>query len=133
MKLSTLMVANALIAAIFGVGFVVVPGQVMSFYGPEVTPPLEYVAQLFGAALVAFAVLTWTAKNAPDSDARRAILLAMFVGDCVGFVVSLIGQLGGVMNALGWSTVVIYLLLAVGFGYFCFVQPKATGQTGQVM
>jgi len=91
------------------------------------------VAQLFGAALLAFAVLTWTAREAPDSDARRAILLAMFVGDCIGCVVALIGQFRGVMNALGWSTVVIYLLLAIGFGYFCFAQPKATRQAGQVM
>jgi hypothetical protein len=88
---------------------------------------------LFGAALLAFAVLTWTAKDAPDSDARRAILLAMFVGDCVGFVVSLRGQLGSVMNALGWSTVVIYLLLALGFGYFSFAKPKATDGAGHVM
>jgi hypothetical protein len=133
MKLKTLMVVNALVAAAFGIGFVVVPGQVMSFYGPEVTAPLEYMAQLFGGALVAFAVLTWTAQNAPDSVARRAILLAMFVGDGIGFVVALIGQLSGVMNALGWSTVVIYLLLAIGFGYFCFAQTKATGEAGHVM
>jgi hypothetical protein len=133
MKLKTLMVVNALVAAAFGIGFVVMPGQVMSFYGPEVTAPLEYVAQLFGGALVAFAVLTWTAQNAPDSVARRAILLAMFIGDCIGCVVALIGQLGGVMNALGWSTVVIYLLLAIGFGYFCFAQTKATGEVGHVM
>jgi hypothetical protein len=125
MKLSMLMTVTALIAAAFGVGFIVVPDQVLSFYGPDVTPQLEYVAQLFGAALLGFAVLTWTAKNAPDSDARRAILLALFVGEGAGFVVSLIGQLGGVMNALGWSTVMIYLLLTLGFGYFCFVQPKA--------
>jgi hypothetical protein len=133
MKLSTLMVVNALIAAVFGVAFVVVPGQLMSLYGPEVTPQLVYVARLFGAALLAFAVLTWTAKDAPDSDTRRAILLALFVGDGIGFVVALLGQLGAVMNALGWSTVVIYLLLAVGFGYFYFAHPKAPGQTGQVM
>jgi FtsH-binding integral membrane protein len=131
--LSTLMVVNALIAAVFGVAFVVLPGQVTALYGPEVTPQLEYVAQLFGAALLAFAVLTWTARTAPDSEARRAILLALFIGDGVGFVVSLIGQLSGVMNALGWSTVVIYLLLALGFGYFCFVPPKATGEAGRVM
>ena len=133
MKLSTLMVINALITAVFGVGFVVVPGQLMSLYGPEVTPQLVYVGRLFGAALLTLAVLTWTARNAPDSEARRAILLAMVVGDGIAFVASLIGQLGGVMNALGWSTVVIYLLLAVAFGYFCFAQPKAPGQTGQVM
>lgn len=133
MKLTTLMVANAVIAAVFGVCFVVVPGQLMSLYGPEVTPQLVYVGRLFGAALIGIAVLTWTAKDAPDSEARHSILLAMLFGNGVGFVVALIGQLGGVMNSLGWSTVVIYLLLAIGFGYFCFVQPKATGQTGHVM
>jgi hypothetical protein len=125
MKLSTLMLVNALVAAVFGVGFIVVPGQVMSAYGPEVTPQLEYVTRLFGAALLAFAILTWTARNSPDSDTRRAILLALFVGASTGFIVSLIGQLGGVMNALGWSTVVIYLLLALGFEYF-YAQPKET-------
>jgi hypothetical protein len=132
MKLSTLMVVNALVAAVFGVGFIVVPGQITSAYGPEITPQLEYVTRLFGAALLAFAVLTWTARNAPDSDTRRAILLALFVGDGIGFIVSLMGQLGGVMNALGWSTVVIYLLLALGFGYF-YAQPKTTDKAGQVM
>lgn len=132
MKLSTLMVVNSVIAAAFGICFVVVPGQLISFYGPEVTPQLVYVARLFGAALLGFAVLTWTARGAPDSETRRAILLALVIGDGVGFVVALIGQLGGVMNALGWSTVVIYLLLAFGFGYFCFAQPKETDQAGHV-
>lgn len=121
MKLSVLMIVNAIIAAVFGLGFVFAPGQVTSLYGPEVGAVLEYVAQLFGAALLAFAVLTWLARNVPDSEARRAILLAMFVGDGVGFVVALIAQLQGIQNALGWSTVVIYLLLALGFGYFRFV------------
>jgi hypothetical protein len=36
------------------------------------------------------------------------------------------------MNALGWSTVVIYLLLALGFGYF-YAQPKETSKDGRVM
>jgi hypothetical protein len=46
----------------------------------------------------------------------------MFIGDAIGFVVALIAQLGGVENELGWSTVAIYLLLAVGFGYFRFAK-----------
>jgi MFS family permease len=121
MKLSTLMIVNAIIAAVFGLGFVFAPGHVTSLYGPEVGVTLRYVAQLFGAALLGFAVLTWVARNAPDSEARHAILLALFVGDGVGFILALIGQIGGVVNALGWSTVVIYLLLALGFGYFAFV------------
>ncbi|HET6948526.1 MAG TPA: hypothetical protein VFJ45_12010 [bacterium] len=134
MKLSTLMIVNAIVAAVFGVGFVFAPGQVTSLYTPEVGAPLRYMAQLFGAALLGFAVLTWVARNAPDSEARHAILLALFVGDVVGFILALIGRLGGVVNALGWSTVLIYLLLALGFGYFGFVaKPERPRTHGQAM
>ncbi|MDH3291304.1 MAG: hypothetical protein OEO20_10570 [Gemmatimonadota bacterium] len=129
MQLSALMIVNAIVAVVFGLGFVLAPGQVTSFYSPEVGATLEYVAQLFGAALLGFAVLTWVARNAPDSEARRAILLALFVGDGVGFVIALIAQLGGIVNALGWSTVAIYLVLAIGFGYFRFAAKQEPAQT----
>ena len=35
-----------------------------------------------------------------------------------------LGQLGGVVNTMGWSTVAIYLLLALGFAYFQFMKPS---------
>lgn len=126
MKLSAFMSINAIIAVVFGLGFLIVPGQVMAYYGIMADAPLEYVGQLFGAALLAFAVLTWSARNAADSDARRAILLALFVGDGIGFIVALVRQLSGVVNAVGWSTVVIYLLLALGFAYFRFGATQKT-------
>jgi hypothetical protein len=139
MKLSALMIVNAIIAVVFGLGFVFAPSQMASFYSPEVGVTeagvvLEVVAQLFGAALIAFAVLTWVARNAPDSGARQAVLLALFIGDAVGFVIALIAQIGGAVNALGWSTVAIYLLLAIGFGYFRFMAKTETTEAhGAVM
>ena len=120
MKLNAFLIINAIIAAVFGLGFVFVPGQVLSLYDIAGGDQIELIGQLFGASLVAFAVVTWSVRNAPDSEARRAILLALLVGDAVGFIVALIGQLGGVVNAVGWSTVVIYLVLAIGFAYFLF-------------
>jgi uncharacterized protein YjeT (DUF2065 family) len=129
MKLSTLMIANAVVAVLFGLGFILVPGQVLALYTTEASVSLDYVAQLFGTALFSFGVVTWAARNAPDSEARRAILLGLFLGDVVGCVVALIAQLGGVVSAMGWSTVVIYLVLAIGFGYFRFASgenPVAT-------
>ena len=120
MKLSTLMVINTVISAVFGIAFVLIPWQVYSLYGVEPSPQLNYMGQLFGAALIAFAILTWSARNASDSDARSAIILALFIGDGVGFIMALIAQLGNVVNNFGWSTVVIYLILTVGFGYFRF-------------
>lgn len=123
MKLKTLLVINTVITAVFGILFVVIPWQVVSLYGVEPNPSLNYTAQLFGAALCAIALLSWLARNVSHSDARKAIVPAFFIGDAIGFIVALIGQLGGVVNTLGWSTVVIYLILALGFGYFTFTKP----------
>jgi hypothetical protein len=120
MKLSTLMVINAIIAFIFGVAFVIIPWQMLLLYGVQPSPELNYMGQLFGGALLAFAVLTWSARNADVSEARKSIVMAMFIGDGIGFIVALIGQLNNVVNDFGWSTVVLYLLLAIGFGYFTF-------------
>ena len=125
MKLNTLLLVNAVVAAVFGIAFVLLPSQVFSLYGPTLSPALKYTGQLFGSALVSFAVLSWSARNAPASEARRAIVLALFIGDAIGFVVALAGQLRAVVNSLGWSTVVIYLLLAIGFGYFQFAKPAS--------
>ncbi len=123
MKIRTLMIVNAIVAGLFGIGFVLVPGQVLSQYGITTDAAFVLVGQLLGAAFIGFAVLTWAARNSTDSEARRAILLALFVGDAIGFIVALIAQLGGIVNALGWSTVAIYLLLAIGWGYFRFTKP----------
>ncbi|MEE8484543.1 MAG: hypothetical protein V3S46_08080 [Nitrospinota bacterium] len=123
MKLSTLMVINAILAAIFGVTFIIAPGQAFPLYGFDPNPQLNLMGQLWGGFAVGFAVLTWSARNVTESEARRAIVLALFVAPAIGFIVALIAQLGGVVNAFGWSTVAIYLLLAIGFGYFQFTKP----------
>jgi hypothetical protein len=112
---------NAIIAAVYGLGLVFVPSQVVSLYGYTADAGLSYTGQLFGAALLTFAVLTWLARDLPDSAAMRAILLALFVGDVVGFIVALLAQFGGTVATFGWSTVAIYGLLAIGLGYFRFV------------
>jgi len=126
MSISLLMTINAVVAVIFGIGFVVSPGATLALYGISPDAAFRLVAQLFGAALIGFAVLTWSARNAKASDSRKAIVLALFVSDGLGFILSVIGQLQGIPNALGWLNVVIYLLLALGFGYFQFIKPSAS-------
>ena len=127
MPIKTLMIINAIIAIVFGIALVIIPGQFLSLYGPIPDEPMKNIGQLFGAALIGFALLTWTARNATDSDARKAIVFALFVANGIGFIVALIGQLSNVLNQLGWSTVVIYLLLTFGWGYFQFSKPASSG------
>jgi hypothetical protein len=115
----------AAISAIFGLAFVLMPEASLALYGITLGPGGVLIARLFGAALLEFALLSWLARNAGDSEARKAIILAVVIGEAVGFIVALLGQLSGEVNALGWSTVAVYLLLALGFGYFQFMKPGA--------
>lgn len=122
MKFSTFIVSAAIVSGAFGIAFILAPGQVISLYGNEPTAISRYIAQLFGCSLFAFAVLLWSARNVTGPEARR-IVVALLVADALGFIVSLIAQLGGVVNALGWSTVVIYLFYSIGFAYFLVKKP----------
>jgi hypothetical protein len=128
MNIKILMIVNAIIAIVFGIAFVAVPAQLLSLYGISADDPTKFIGQLFGAALIGFAILTWTARSAADSDARKAIVLALFVADVIGFIIALIAQLENVVNQLGWLTVVIYLILALWWGYFQFSKPAVPSE-----
>jgi hypothetical protein len=124
MNLSLLLIINAVIAGVFGVAFLLVPDQIGSLYDVEVNEILTFVVRLLGAAFIEIAGVTWFARNADDSEARRAIVLALLIGNAVGFVVALIGMINNVVAAVGWGNVVIYLLLALGYGYFQFIKTE---------
>ena len=120
MKFSTFMVIYALVSAVFGLGFVLMPGQLLPIYGVEPDAALRLIGQFFGAALLSLAILAWLVRNLSDSEARRAIILALFVGETLGFIMAFIGQLNGILNVLGWSVVVVYLVFTLGLAYFQF-------------
>ena len=124
MKLNHLMVIKAVIVFVYGISFVLIPTTIMSVYGLTLNQGGAVMTQLFGAAFILLGIVLWSARNAPRSDvALRGIVLAVLVGDLIGFVIALLAQLSGAWNALGWGNVALYLLLACGFGYFYFVKP----------
>ena len=119
MNIKTLFIINTVVTIAFGIAFVVIPEQLLLLYGNS-NASMEYIGQLFGAALIAIGFLTWVLSNSKNNETLKAVAFSLFIGDAIGFVVALIGQLDGVVNELGWSTVAIYFLLSLGFGYFRF-------------
>jgi len=126
MKLGTLLVVAAVVGAVYGIALVVATGPLLSIYGITLDRAGTLVGQLFGAALIALAVVNWFARNVTDPEARQAVVFGNLAGDVIGFVVILLGQLAGIANAVGWSSVAIYLLLGLGFAYVQFMQPRNT-------
>jgi len=124
MKLSTFLSIVGVVAILFGIGFVAAPAEVLAQYGITADRSTAFMSRFFGGALINVGLIVWFARNIVDPLSRRSILLAGLIADVVGFFVALQGQMKGVANALGWSTVLIYGLLAIGFAYFQFA-PKS--------
>ena len=123
MKFNTFMLIYAVVSLLFGIGFVLAPALVLSVYGVDADLSFRYIGQLLGAALISLGVLSWSVRSAGDSDVRKAVLSSLLIGEVIGFVLAVIGQITGALNVLGWSVVFVYLLLSAGLAYFRFASP----------
>ena len=125
MKFKTLMVIKAVVCLGFGPLLLFLPGPLLTLLGSSFGPGAALTAREYGAALIGNLMLTWFARNAEESVARRAIILDLFVYDAIALVATLLIQLSGGLNLLGWGIVAVYLFFTVGFGYFLLPQKKA--------
>ena len=121
MKLSQWMVAKAVIVAVFGIGFILVPVFMGSVYGMKLDAAGALMARLFGAAFIFEGIVLWFAKGGAISERPvRGLVTAVVVSNAIGFIVTLLATLSGVWNALGWLSVGLYLVFGLAFAYFLF-------------
>lgn len=118
MKLYTLMIITAVIAFIFGLGFILVPVSVVGLYGNTLEGVGVFIARYLGAALLGLSFLAWSTRKETDREVQVGFFFAMVLG----LIVSLYDAIAGTHNILVWLNVLIYLLLGLGFGYYAFVK-----------
>ena len=125
MKLKSLFIANTIVSVPFGIGSVLAPHLFLSLFGATLGPAGALMMQHGGAWLIGIGLLTWFTRNAAESEAGRGIAQALFIAYVVALVVSVLGQLTGVLNVLGWMPVAIQAFFAAGFGYFLLAERRA--------
>ena len=118
MKLKTLLIIKAIVCLCLGLSILFVPNFIYSIFGATLAAGGVFAAREYGASLIGNLMLTWFARNSQESEARWAIILALFVYDAIGVIVTLVAILSGALNPLAWLVVALYLFLALGFGYF---------------
>ena len=123
MKLKHLFIFNAVATVIFGIGSILIPQTLIAMFGDSLTPAGTLMMRYGGAWLIGLGLLAWLARYANDSDARRAIVMASLVCYGIAFIIALLAQFNAVLNAFGWGTVALNLVLALGYAYFQFVKP----------
>jgi hypothetical protein len=125
MSFSNLMVIKALVCLVFGILLTAIPDILLSIFGATLGAAGMFTAREYGAALFGNLFLCWYARRAGESDARRAIILGLFVYDLIGFIVTTFTVIAGVLNVLGLFIAFVYLFFTFGFGYFMIKVPVA--------
>ena len=115
MNLRTVFMFNALVAGFFAIVTLLLTSTMLSWYGVISTPEIILMTRFFGSSLVALSLLTFYLRNEDMSDTIKSVVLALLISDIVGLIVALLAQLSGILNSLGWTTVIIYGLLSVGY------------------
>jgi len=123
MKFKTVMVIKAIVCLGFGPLLLFVPGWLLNLLGTSFGPGAALTAREYGAALIGNLLLTWLARNAEESPARRAIIWNLFIYDAIALVVTLVILLSGGLNFLGWGIVAVYLFFTIFFGLL--ILPKS--------
>ena len=101
MTLRRLFVANAVIAAGYGVALLLAADPILDIYGITPNPEGVYMARWFGVGLLAIGLTTWLARDAAESAGGLAIARALSVSYGIGVVLALWGTLGGPVQRPG--------------------------------
>jgi hypothetical protein len=54
------------------------------------------------------------------------LLLSVAIGNVIGLLLVFFATINGTLSAMGWTAVLIYLLLLIGEGYFLSRGPGST-------
>jgi hypothetical protein len=114
MTAKTFLTISSIFGILYGLGFLLLPGPSIAFYGAEPESHLILLMRYFGSTLLAFGVLEWFAKDFPEWEAVRAVLIAVVVLNAVGLLVTLGGVVEGLLNSMVWSSVVLYAVFLAG-------------------
>jgi len=122
MKLRHLFTINLFFAAIFGLSCSLFPAWALRFYGLAPNAAAIWMTRSVGGSILGFGTLMWFGRRTGSVDTRRAIALGLLVQDVIGFIASLEIQIKGSVNALGWSSPILYALLSLGYAYFLLIR-----------
>jgi hypothetical protein len=125
MKLSNFMMVATIVAAVFGLAFLIGPSQLSELYGVKLTPATEVIGRIAGSVILGFAIVFWGARNGSGAETFKAVMMAGLIANGLDALILLHATVTGLVNSLGWLQVLINGGLAIGFWYFSFGKGKS--------
>lgn len=133
MKLSNLIMIQALVWIALGIGFTLYAPLMMAFFSvpDDLASPLAYwqvaaFARLYGVTLLGFGLLLLAVRGALDTvghSARRGIVFALLLAHLLAVVVTVSQQLAAWLTPAGWILVILQAFFVFGY-LFSYIRDK---------
>ena len=123
--MNTLFLVYLIVEAIFGIGFLFVPGLMMDPMGVTLDETSTTFARLLGSLVISIPVLLFFARKSASEEFKRAVVYSIFTYLLLSTIILLIPQLKGLMNSLGWGIVALHFGFMLWFGYFIIKKGKS--------
>ncbi len=123
MKLRHLYLLNSAVSLIFALALLLMTPVMLRLFGMDNTKDAVTLGQLLAVELVVGGLITLSARDVTDPQARSAINNANIIAGVLGFAIALNATLTEVFGWFGWVIVGIYAFLALAFAYFQFFAP----------
>jgi hypothetical protein len=104
----------AVVAIPHALAFLVIPVQVSLFFSDFAEPRAILYLRFCGAAILAWGLIVWFARNFESRYAVRSVLIASVVGLAVNILINVWATLQGWLNARAWGSAVVLVLLLLG-------------------
>jgi hypothetical protein len=130
MKLSAYAIIITILAIGFGLAFVIVPVKVAAVYGISLGGGGIVMARYFGVSNLFIGTIFFSYSSvSPAAKSWPKLLLYSLIYDILQLGVTLRAMLKDGTNSMGWTTVALFALLAIGSLYFMGVCNRARAQT----
>ena len=124
MKLNSFLMLATIVAAVFGLAFLLAPSALVAMYGVTLTPATEVIGRIAGSVILGFAIVFWGARDGNGAETFKAVMMAGLIANGLDALILLHATATGLLNSLGWLQVLINGALAAGFWYFAFGKGK---------
>src|SRR5271154_7501893 len=107
----------SVVAILYALAFLLIPVQASLFFSGFAEPRAVLDSRFCGAAVLAWGLIVWFARDFRDWDAVRSVLIASVAGLAVNILITVWATMQGWLNANAWGSAVVLFLLLLGGGY----------------
>ncbi len=117
----------AIVAILYALAFLLFPVHASLFFSSFADPRAIWYLRFCGAAILAWGLIVWFARDFQGWHPVRSVLIASVIGLIVNIILNVWATVTGWLNGNAWGSTVVLLLLLVGAVYQLVVRGLEEG------